>query len=148
MTGDDNGNVWKIFRIEGIGMVANVNELDAAKFSQSPRKNNEFVNVACPFPEEDELRRDKACEMCFGTRQFCRNSKFGQFALDHFAEALHALLLIRRKITDQQNHCDERRQCRGDGQRRPIGREPIAAGAAQSELAQFCRVAWKRDRGR
>src|SRR5207237_6178189 len=116
VTGNDNRNVWKMFRIEGIGMVANVNEVDAAEFSQSPRKNNEFIDVACPFPEEDELRRDKACEMGFGTGQFCRNSKFGQFAQDRFAEALHALLLLRRNITDTRSRGGERRQCRGDEQ--------------------------------
>jgi len=111
-------------------MVANVNEVDAAEFSQSPRKNNEFIDVACPFPEEDELRRDKACEMGFGTGQFCRNSKRAQFAQHHFAEALHTLLLVGRKITDQQNHCGERRRRYGDGQHRPIGRESIVVAAA------------------
>ena len=130
MTGDDNRNVWKMFGIERVGMVANVNEFDAAKFSQSPWKNNEFVDVARPFSEELKLRREKACEMGFGTRQFGRNSKLAQFAQHHFAEALHALLLIRRKITDQQNHCGKRHQRREDGQRKPIGRESIVAAAA------------------
>ena len=148
MTGNDNRNVWKMFRIDGIGMVANVNELDAAKFSQSPRKNKKLVDVACPFPDEAEWCRDNADEMRFGTDQFCRNSKRAQVAQHHFAEVLHALLLIRRKITDQQNHCGERHQRREDGLRKPIGRESIVVAAAWPELAQFCQAGWMRDKGR
>ena len=137
-----------MFRVEGIGMVADVNEFESAKFSQSPRKNNEFVDVARPLPEEAELRRGNADEMRFGTGQFCRNSKRAQFSQHHFAEAVHALLLIRRIITDQQNHCGERHQRREDGLRKPIGRESIVVPAAWPELAQFCQAGWKPDRGR
>src|SRR5438874_10503332 len=111
-------------------MVANMNEFDAAEFSQSPRKDNELVDVARPFPEEAELCRDSANKMCLGTDQFCRNSERAQFAQHHLAEALHALLLIWRKITDQQNHCGKRHERREDGQRKPIGRESIVAAAA------------------
>ena len=94
MTGDDNRNVWKMFGIERVGMVANVNEFDAAKFSQSPWKNNEFVDVARPFSEELKLRRDKTCEMGFGTRQFGRNSQLAQFA--------QGLIRLQKKIEGEQ----------------------------------------------
>ena len=137
-----------MFRIDRVGMVANVNELNPAELSQSSRKRNELVDVAGPFPEETELRRNQACEMGFGTRQCCDNSKRPQFAQHHLAEALHALLLIRRKITDQQNHCGERHQRREDGLRKPIGRESIVVAAAWPELAQFCQAGWMRDKGR
>jgi len=75
VTGNDNRNVWEMFRIDRVGMVANVNELNAAELSQSSRKRNELVDVAGPFPEDAELRRDNANEIPFGTGQFCRNSK-------------------------------------------------------------------------
>ena len=68
-------DVWEMFRIDRVGMVANVNKLDAAELSQSSRKRNELVDVAGPFPEEAELRRDNANEIPLGTGQFYRNSK-------------------------------------------------------------------------
>ena len=103
-------------------------------------------SITLSTAEEAELRRGNADEMRFGTGQFCRNSKRAQFSQHHFAEAVHALLLIRRIITDQQNHCGERRQRGGDGRRKPIGLESIAAAAP--EPAQIRRAVWKRDKGR
>ena len=71
---------------------------------QSPRKEDEFVDVGQPFRHEAASRL-KTPEERLRLDQFRGNARSGQAIQHHQGEALHALLAIGGVVTDQQNHC-------------------------------------------
>src|SRR5205814_7261315 len=65
-----------------------------------------LVEIGQPLGDEP-TRETESTKKRFRTEDLGRNSRGGQSLEHHDRESLHALLAIKRVITDQQNHQDD-----------------------------------------
>ena len=87
-------------------MVADVNERGTLRdfFAKLSRKKNELVDVTEPFRDE-ATGQPKVAEKRRGTNQLNGDTGSGETLQKHRSKSVHALLLVRRVVTDQENHC-------------------------------------------
>ena len=99
---------------------------------QLPPKEDELINVSEPLCDK-AARISKASEKRLRPDQFCRDARGDQTIQHHHGEAMHAVLVIWRVVTDQQNHCFDRLEQRNDedDRRKPNGVLRFAAWLAR-----------------
>src|SRR5580704_328557 len=134
VTSHDNRGLSSIGGVHRVGMIANVNNGSALTESrpQLTREQNEFVDVSEPFAEKIS-NSEKFSKNWSRRCDFDGNPGRDQSLQHHRGETLHALLAIKRIITDQQNHwC-----ARYEATYREFGlRKPNVAVAAWARLTR------------
>lgn len=105
VTTHDYGPTGDVSAIHGVGMIADVNEVDCRrKFSfQLAGEKEKFVEITEPLCDQ-RTGESKPTEKWSRLDQLGRHARRGQPAEHHHREPLHALLLIGRVITDQKDH--------------------------------------------
>ena len=107
-------------------MIADVDERRSRRqfAPESPAKQNEFVDVAEPLCRRRTKGADSS-EHGRWSNELGLNATLAQAVQHHRIESLHALLLIERVVTDQQNHCFDRvgRLARAVGRHKRSARE-------------------------
>ena len=86
-------------------MIANVDERGSRRqfAPESPAKQNKLIDVSEPLCRRRAKRADFS-EHGGRSNEFGLNAALTQALQHHGIESLHALLLIKRIVTDQQNH--------------------------------------------
>src|SRR4029077_6780156 len=109
VTRHNHRHVWRNSSVHRVGVIANMDNFRSRGESsaQLPRKQNELVDVSEPFAEKI-LRAKKFSKNWRRRSDFWGNSGGRQSLQHHGGESLHALLAIKRVITDQQNHWYDR----------------------------------------
>jgi hypothetical protein len=114
---------------------------------QSPRKEDELIDVSQPFRDE-AARISKASQERLRLDQFCRDARRDQAIQHHLGKALHALLAIGRVVTDQQNHCFDGvvQQDRAYDRHRPSGAPRFARSLARRSRGRPLKSRFRRPR--
>jgi len=105
MAGDNGGAFPDVRAVDRVGVIADVNEIEAGgQLSlQRAREKKKFVDVAEPLRDEGTSEPD-ATEEGLRMDQLGRHARGGKAPKHHHRETLHALLLIGRVVTDQKDH--------------------------------------------